>query len=330
MHSSWKKLWISTLVVLGSQLGVSQSWAQGQAQTYPNRPIKIVVPYSPGGSTDVIARVLAEHMAGTLKQPVVIENKVGASGKVGTLAVAHSPADGYTLLATNMGPGALVAAVESKAPYHPVSDFSPISVTATMPLLICVAADSPYQSVKDLLADARSKPGALNFATTGVGGTSHLANALMTQSAGVKVQNIPYKGGPDVVQALISQQAAYTISPPSDVAALIKAGKLRALAVLQRARSPLVPQVPSLVESGGPDIDIEYWNGLLAPANTPVAVIEVLNRAVSLALESSVVKSRLESIVVPRSSTSAQFKALISQDLAKWTKVAQEARIQVD
>jgi tripartite-type tricarboxylate transporter receptor subunit TctC len=304
--------------------------APSMAQTYPSRPIKIVVPYSPGGSTDVIARVIGEHMSGTLKQPVIIENKVGASGKIGSLAVVNAPADGYTLLATNMGPGALVAAVETKAPYHPVTDFSPISLTATMPLMICVAADSPYQSVKDLLNDARSKPGQLNFATTGVGGTSHLANALMARTAGVKFQSIPYKGGPDVVQALLTQQAAYTISPPSDVAALIKGGKLRALAVLQKARSPLAPQVPGIVESGGPDIEIEYWNGMLAPANTPAPIIEALNRAIAMALESPSVRSRLESIVVPNHTTSAQFKAIISNDLAKWTKVAQDANIKVE
>ena len=327
-RSGWRQLLMVTWILTAGTMLLAP--APALAQAYPTRPIKIVVPYSPGGSTDVIARVVGEHMSGTLKQPVIIENKVGASGKIGSLAVANAPADGYTLLATNMGPGALVAAVEAKIPYHPVTDFSPISLTATMPLMICVAADSPYQSVKDLLNEARAKPGQLNFATTGVGGTSHLANAFMARTAGVKFQSIPYKGGPDVVQALLTQQAAYTISPPSDVAALIKGGKLRALAVLQKTRSPLAPQVPTIVESGGPDIEIEYWNGMLAPANTPAPIVEALNRAIGLALESPSVRARLEAIVVPNHTTSAQFKAIISNDLTKWTKVAQEANIKVE
>lgn len=319
-----------TLCLALATLVAAAAPAAALAQAFPSKPIRIVVPYPPGGSTDVIARLIGEHVSGTLKQPVIVDNRAGAAGKIGSLFVAQAPADGYTLLASNMGPGAMAAAVETKMPYHPVNDFTPLTMTATMPLVLCVAADSPYQSVKDILADARAKPKALNFATTGVGGTGHLANALMTGAAGVQVTAIPYKGGPEVVQGVLGGQAAYLVLVPSDVAALVKAGKLRALAVMQKARSPLMPQVPTLGESGGPDVEIEYWNGMLAPAGTPAAVVDTLQKAIVAALEAPSVRAKLELIAVPRPTTAAEFKAIIASDVAKWTKVAADAGIKVE
>jgi tripartite-type tricarboxylate transporter receptor subunit TctC len=313
-----------SLSLLGGLAAIAQ-------EQFPSRPIKIIVPYPPGGSTDTIARLLAEQMAITLKQPVIVDNKAGAAGKIGSTAVAHAPPDGYTLLATNMGPAAMAAAVETKMPYNPVTDFAPITMSASMPLVLCVASDSPYHSVKDLINDAKARPGALNFATTGNGGTGHLVNAQFTGATGITVQNVPYKGGPEVVQAIITGQGAYLILVPSDVMGLVRSGRLRALAVVQKMRSPLVPDIPTMVESGGPDIEIDYWNAVLAPAGTPPRIVEILNEAIGKALQSPAIKAKLEGLgMLPRFNTPAQFQALIAADVAKWTKVAAAAGIKLE
>ncbi|HEY4068663.1 MAG TPA: tripartite tricarboxylate transporter substrate binding protein [Burkholderiaceae bacterium] len=312
-------------------LGLRGGRAALAQEPYPSRPIKLVVPYPPGGSTDVIARLLAEQMALTLKQPVVVDNRPGAAGKIGSTAVAHAAPDGYTLLATNMGPAAMAAAVEARMPYNPVTDFAPISMSASMPLILCVAADSPYHSVKDLIVGARAKPGILNFATTGNGSTGHLVNALFTGATGITVQNVPYKGGPEVVQAIMTGQGAYLILVPSDVMGLVRSGRLRALALVQKKRSPLVPEIPTMIESGGPDVEIDYWNAVLAPAGTPAAIVQTLNDAIGKALQLPSTKARLEGLgMLPHFDTPAQFQAVIAADVAKWTKVAAAAAIKVD
>ncbi|MDB5819625.1 MAG: Tricarboxylate transport protein TctC [Rhizobacter sp.] len=305
--------------------------AANAQEPFPSRPIKIVVPYVPGGSTDVIARLLAEQMTTLLKQPVIVDNRPGAAGKIGSSAVAHAAADGYTLLATNMGPAAMAAAVETRLPYNPVTDFAPITMSASMPLILCVAGDSPYLSVKDLIDAARAKPGVLNFATTGTGGTGHLVNALFAAATGISVQNVPYKGGPEVAQAIMSGQGAYLFLVPSDVMGLVRSGRLRALAVVQKTRSPLVPDIPTIVESGGPDMEIEYWNAVLAPAGTPSNVIQILNEAIGKALQSVAIKSKLEALgMVTKFDTPAQLQAVIAADVAKWTQVAATAGIKLE
>jgi tripartite-type tricarboxylate transporter receptor subunit TctC len=312
-------------------LGLLVGRGAAAQEPYPSRPIKIVVPYPPGGSTDTIARLLGEHLSTTLKQPVIVDNRAGAAGKIGSAAVARATPDGYTLLATNMGPAAMAAAVETKMPYNPVTDFAPISMTASMPLVLCVAGDSPLRSVKDLIAAARARPGVLNFATTGNGGTGHLVNAQFAQATGIKVQNVPYKGGPEVSQAIISGQGDYLILVPSDVMGLMRAGRLRALAVVQKKRSPVMPEVPTIVESGGPDVEIDYWNAMLAPAGTPPRIVEILNEAIGKALQSAPIKAKLESLgMVPQFNSPAQFQAVIASDVAKWTQVAAAAGIKLD
>jgi len=318
----------SALVAAQLVLAASPTLAQG---AYPSKPIKLIVPYPPGGSTDLIARLLAEHLAATFGQPVLIDNRPGGGGKIGSLAVARAAPDGYTLLATNMGPAAMAASVESKMPYNPVADFTPISMSASMPLVICVAGDSPYKTIADLVRDAKARPGALNFATTGTGSTGHLVNALFVGASGITVQNIPYKGGPEVTQAVIGGQGSYLLLVPSDVMGLMRSGRLRALAVVQKARSALMPEVPTMVEAGGPDVEIEYWNAVLAPPGTPAPIVQTLNEAIGKALQSPAIKAKLEVAgMVPKYTSAAQLQATIEADVAKWTKVAAAAGIKVD
>lgn len=301
------------------------------AQGFPNKPIRIVVPYPAGGSTDLIARLIAEPMSKSMGQPVIVENRPGAAGQVASSYVAKAAPDGYTLLATNLGPAALAYALNAKLSYHPVNDFAPVSLTGMMPLVIAVGGSSPFRTVGDLIAAAKAQPGKLNDGTTGNGSLSHVVFALFNSTAGIKVEHIAYKGGGEVATAAITGDVAYVVGPPSDYQALMSAGKLRPIAMTSAQRSALMPGVPTVAEAGLPGFEVEYWNGIMAPARTPAAVIGVLNKAIGAALENPDVKAKMASVQVqPTHSTPERFQALVQEELTKWTRVVQTAGIQIE
>ena len=252
--------------------------ARAQAPAaYPTKPIRLVVPYSPGGGADGNARLLAQSMGTLLGQQIIIDNKPGASGVIGDMAVIQSPADGYTLLFDTF-PYA-VNAVLRKLPFDPVKDLVPVSQAINMPNILLVPASAPYKTFKEFLAYAKANPGKLSFASYGAGGTAHLAGEMLKRDAGVDWLHVPYKGGaPAITDLLAGQVSAYFANPVSGLG-YVQAGKLRALAVTGKKRMAALPEVPTVIESGFPDFEIVEWNGFFAPAATPPAVTQEIARA---------------------------------------------------
>jgi tripartite-type tricarboxylate transporter receptor subunit TctC len=301
------------------------------AQAWPAKPIHIVVAYPAGGSTDLMARLVAQKMAPALGQPIVIENKPGAAGQIGTALVAKSEPDGYTLLFTNAGPGAVAYGLQKTPTYHPVRDFAPVATVANMPLLLAVGGGSRFATVADLVSHARANPGKLNYASTGNGSVSHIATELFNAVAGIKVNHVPYKGGAQTAPAIIGGEVDYFFSVPSDILPHVPARKMKALAFATAKRSPLAPDVPTTAEAGVPNFEVDLWYGLLAPKGTPRAIVERLNREVSAALAQADVSERIAGLAsVPIRTTPEEFGALIARDLDKWTQVIRTHNIVAD
>ena len=319
-------MWIRTILVamicLASTIGVAT------AQTYPSRPIRIVVAYPPGGSTDLMARLVAQKMTSTLGQPVIVENKPGATGRLGTTFVAKAEPDGYTLLFTNAGPGAVSHALYKDSAYDPVADFAPIATVANMPLVLAVSGTSRIGTVADLVAAAKASPGKLNYATTGNGSVSHIATELFNALAGIKATQVPYKGGAQTAPAVISGEVDFFFSVPSDILPHVKAGRMKALAIATAKRSPIAPEVPTAAEAGLPGFEVDLWYGLLAPAHTPRAVVERLSREVARALQQPDVSGKIVALASePMMMGPEQFHAAIRKDVEKWTRVIRESGI---
>ena len=299
------------------------------AQTYPSKPIRLVVGYSPGGGNDLIARIVAAKLQSKLGQPVVVDNKPGAQSIVAAELVAKAPPDGYTLLIAPSGPMTINPAVYSKLPYDPQKDFVPISLLAEFPLLLVVGADQPVKSVKELVEYGKAKPGLANYASSAA--PFQLAAELFNQRTDSKFQHIPYRGSGDMVQALLSGQVLMAFADSAPVSGPLKAGKLRALAITTARRPPDFPNVPTMAEAGISDMEILLWTGLVAPAGTPQEIITTLQDAVSETLEMPAVKEALDAISVDGRSTSArEFAAIIARDTARWKEVAAKANIKLD
>lgn len=308
---------------------LASPWVMGQS--FPAKPVRIVIGYPPGGSTDIIARVFADKMAKSLGQSVIIENKPGAAGQIASAYVAKAEPDGYTLLATNLGPAAVAPALSRKVAYDPIADFTPISLTGIAPLTLSTGATRPYKSAADVVAAAKANPGKLNYATTGTGSFSHVLLELFNQTAGIKAVGVPYKGGAEVNTAAVAGDIDYFVGSPSDIMSLVKAGRIRILAITTGKRSPLLPDLPTVAESGVPGFSADYWNGILAPAKTPPAIVNVLHQSIVEAANDPDVKAKLEaSIVTPTHLTPAEFSELLKKEVARWSKVAQDAGISLD
>jgi tripartite-type tricarboxylate transporter receptor subunit TctC len=303
--------------------------AVAQPVKYPNKPIKLVVGYSPGGGNDLIARIVAAKLQAKLGQPVVVENKPGAQSIVAAELVAKAAPDGYTLLVAPSGPLTINPAVYSKLPYDPMKDFVPISLLAEFPLLLIVGADQPVKSVKELIAYGRDKPGLANYASSAT--PFQLAAELFNQRTGSNFQHIPFRGSGDMVQAILSGQVLMAFADTGPIAGPLKGGKLRALGITTARRPPEFPDVPTMAESGVPDMDIELWTGLVAPAGTPAEIISLLQDAVTDTLEMPAVKQAMDAISVDaRPSSSKEFAELIVKDIARWKAVATKANIKLD
>lgn len=301
------------------------------AQGFPAKPIRIVVPYPAGGTTDIMARTLQEHMQKALGQPVIVDNKAGAAGAIGAREVARATPDGYTLLFSNNGPSSTTPLLIKDAGYDGLKDFAPIAQVAAAPLFVMVNASLPVADLKSFIEYARRQPNALEYASAGIGSLGHLASELFANMAGIKMVHVPYKGQAQTATAIATGEVKVLITTSS--AALnnfIKEGKVKLLAVSSSEPSPLAPGVP-IVDSALPGYRVDIWFGLLAPAKTPADVIAKLNDVVVKALASPEVQERFRGFgLIAKSSTPAQLGALIADEIPRWIKVVREANIRAE
>jgi len=299
------------------------------AQDYPTKPIKLIVPFPPGGGTDISARTLANKVSESAKWTFVIENKPGAGGNLGVEQAVRSAPDGYTLVIGQTSNLAINPALYAKLPYDPLKDLSPIALIVSAPVVLVVTADSKFRSLADLLAAA--KGGTITYASPGNGTVSHLAGELLQRASGAKLTHVPYKGAAQALTDTLGGQVQSFMSSVPSALAHIKSGRLRALAVSSAARSPELPGTPTIAESGYPGFEASTWYGLLAPAGTPAPVISRLNGEVNRALAAKEVRERLASEGGETLGGSpAQFAAFLAAEHAKWGRVVRESGAKVD
>lgn len=296
------------------------------AQAYPNKPIRLIVPYPAGGSSDVMARIVAEKLTTALAVQIVVENRSGAGGNIAASVAARAPADGYTLFFGAAGPLAVNPALYEKLPFDPVKDFMPIGLVGKMPLFLAVPVSLPANSLKELIELAKAKPGQLNFASSGIGGTTHLAMEVLKSQTGANLTHVPYKGTAAGVADMLggSIQAIFDAWPTTGPH--VQAGKLKFLAVGTANRSALEPQLPTVAESGFPGFDLYVWYGLMAPAGTPPEVIAKLSSETAKVMAQADLNDRFASIgMEPMTSTPEQFAAHLRAETAKWAKIVRDS-----
>jgi len=298
-------------------------------ESFPSKPVHIVVGFAAGGGNDIIARVVAPKMSEGLGQPVIIENRPGAQNIIAAEYVAKAAPDGYTLLMGPSGAMTMNPAIYSKLPYSPLKDFIPISMIGDFPLILVVGAALPVKSVKELIEYARANPAAVNYSASAA--PFQLAAELFNQKTGTKFAYIPYKSSGESVNAVMSGQVTITITDPPPVIGPIKGGRVRALAVTASKRDPAWPEVPTLAEAGGPDVEIRLFTGFHAPAGTPRAIVDRLQQEVARVVKIPEIRERLDQMsIVPSGNTSEEFRAIIARDIDKWTAVAKAANIKVN
>ena len=291
--------------------------ATALAQSYPSKPLRIVVPQLPGGGNDTIARMVAQKLTVALKQQVVVDNRPGAGGLIAAELVAKSAPDGYTLLLANVATMAIIPNVQKKVPYDPVKDFEAVSLVASAPLLVVVHPSLPVTSVRQLIALAKAKPGQLNYASNGVGSSTHLATEMFKMMTGTKMVHVPYKGLSAATTDLLSGQVQVMFSSAVAMMPQVKAGRLRAIAMTGAKRSPAIPDVPTVAEAGVPDYEAGSWYGICVPAGTARPIVDQLSREIAVAVKSPDVIERLAlEGVIPVGSTPEQFGAYIKRELA--------------
>jgi tripartite-type tricarboxylate transporter receptor subunit TctC len=296
------------------------------AQTYPSKPIRLVVPQAPGGGNDTIARTIASRLTPTLKQQVVVDNRAGAGGLIAAEQVAKSPPDGYTLLLGNVATLTIIPNVQKNVPYDPFRDFEPVSLIASAPLLVVVHPSLPVTTVKQLIALAKAKPSQLNYASNGVGSSTHLATELFKVMTGTSMTHVPYKGLSPATTDLLSGQVQVMFSSAVAMLPHVKAGRLRALAMTGSKRSSAIPEVPTVAEAGVRDYEAGSWYGILAPAGTDRAIVERLSREIASATQSREIADRLNNeAVIPIGSTPAEFAAHIRKEHARIGNVVRKS-----
>lgn len=308
-------------------------WTAASAQqNYPNKPVKVIVPYVAGGAADITARVISQKLSDSLGQAFVVENRPGANGGVGAEIVAKAPADGYTLLIAASGPIVINPLLYRKVAYDSLSDFAPVSQITRFQYAVVVRDASPIRSLQDLVATARANPGTLSYGSTGVGGGGHLAGVLFEQLSGTKLIHVPYKGGAAVWSDLLGGQLSFTFEAIVTAAPMMKSGKLRAFAITGAQRSPTLPQIPTLAEAGFKGYDITQFQGMLAPAKTDPAIVDKLHRElVKIGRAPDVVKRLAEDggneLIM---NSPAEFASLIKAEMALYGKLIKDANITAD
>jgi tripartite-type tricarboxylate transporter receptor subunit TctC len=324
-----KRISLAALSLMATSLGCLPVTALAEA--YPSKPIHIVAPFPPGGPADILSRTIGNKLSQSWGQPVVIDNRPGAGGNIGADAVAKSPPDGYTLLMGFVGTHAINPSLYTKMPYDNVKDFEPVARVALVTILLVVNPSVPANSLKELIALAKSKPGQLTFGSPGHGTPQHLAGEMFNTMAGVKTLHVPYKGAVPALSDLLGGQLSMIFSSMPPALPLVKAGKLRALGVTSTTRSPAAPESPTLAESGLPGYVVSNWYGILAPRGTPKEIVSKLNAEIVRILNMPDVK---ESLAVqgaePFTSTPEQFADYIKEETEKWAKIVKYSGVQLE
>jgi len=301
------------------------------AQGYPSKPVRMIAPFAPGSTIDIMGRILAPRLTEALGQPVIVENRAGAGGLIGMDAAAKAAPDGQTLVIGALGPLAINPALIAKPPFDPVRDFAAVCLLATGPAVIAVHPSIPARTVKELVALAKMRPGQLNYGSPGVGTSPHLTGELFRIETGTDIVHVPYKGNAEAITDLIGGQVSIVFTGVPPVAALAKSGKVRLLATTGKSRIPSLPDVPTIAEAGVPGAEVLIWYGVVAPAATPAEIVERLNREIVRAMNAADVREKfLQQGVDPAPDTPARFAQLIRDEVARWKKVILTAGIKVE
>ena len=306
--------------------------SQAVAQTYPSKPVRLVVGFAPGGAADTVARAFQEPLTRALGQPIVIDNRPGAGSSIAAEHVAKSAPDGYTMLIASPSSILVNPQITPKAGFQPLKDLVPISKVTSSPLILAVNPGVGVSSVKELIAYAKKNPGKLNFATSGNGSAPHLAAVLFERLAGVDMVHVPYKGGAPAVQSVLAGDTQLSFATPPSVLPLVQAGRLRALAVTSRAATPLVPGVPGIAEAGLPDYEISFWYGFFVPAGTPPEVVRKLFSATSQALKLPEIARMLarDGTEIAGSASPEDYAAFLVTDAKLWERIVREGNVKAD
>ncbi len=325
------KLTTRAFFALVAAATLAQPATEAYGQTYPSKHVRLVVGFAPGGPADVLGRIVAQKLAETLKQPVVVENRPGAGGTIGAAAVASAPPDGYTILLVSSG-HAGSAALYSKLPYDTIKSFTPVVALAATPVIVVANSASPYRSLKDLVAAARATPGKLNYGGGGGGATlTNLAAEVFRSGAKLDVVPVNYKGSGPALTALMGGEIDFVFDTVSGSIGQVKSGKLRALAVTSKQRSTALPEVPTVAETVLPGFEVIGWFGILAPAGTPAPVVDRLNRDLNAILQTQETKDRLKDLgTEPLGGTPGDFGKLIESETARWGDVIRKLGIKAD
>ena len=298
---------------------------------YPVRPIRLIAPYPAGSATDIVARTIAQKMTENWGQQVIVDNRSGAGGSIGTALAAKATPDGYTLVTSNSSSMGINPSLYPKLPYDPLKDFAQISNIQLSPQVLMTGPSAPFRSVKDFVAAAKDKPGTINYASVGTGSTQHLTMEMFRTAAGIKINHVPFKGAPDAHVQILGGQIPIMFDSITTAHPQVKSGKMRAIGISIPQRSPYLPDVPTIAESGFPGFEAIGWIGLAAPAGTPPAILDKLNAEVVRIMNLPDVKERFNSIATPiQTNTRAQFTAFVKSEIEKWGKAVKESGAKVD
>jgi tripartite-type tricarboxylate transporter receptor subunit TctC len=326
MHILFNAYRITALALFTGMLSLQPLFASAQAN-YPNKTVKMIVPLTPGSGADIAGRIVAKNLAESWKQPVIIENRPGAGGLVGTGVVVNSDPDGYTLLVQSASYAANPA-IYKKLPYD-LKSLKDVNILGTSPYALVVSAESPYKSLKDLVNAAKSKPEIIPFASAGVGSSTHLAAEYFNQTMGIKMLHVPFKGSPEAIQETIAGRTAYYMAPLQTAIAQIQGGKVRALGVTSATRAEAAPEIPTIAEQGFPNFEIGLWVGVWAPSATPAGVLQKINTDINRALQDSDVKSAYAKAgITIKPMNLAETEKFVRSEIIKYTKIAKDAGIE--
>ncbi len=324
MKHTTRRLWSIAFAL--SLAAPFTAWAQ---DSFPSKPLRLVVPYPPGGGADIFARTLGQQLSIELGQPIVVDNKAGANGIIGTDQVAKAAPDGYTLVMGNIGPNAINQALYPTLPYDCIKDFAPVALTGYTTHILAANTKLPVSNVGDLIALAKQKPGSLTYASSGIGGSPHLAGELFMLMTGTKFVHVPYKGASPGNADLVAGQVDFTFNTLPPLLQFAKSGRIKPLAVTGRKRASSLPDVPTIEESGVKGYDVTTWYGILAPAGTPPAVVSKLNAAIVKSLKTPEVARKLHEQGYD-TSTPEEFATLIRDEVGKWKHVVKEANVKAE
>jgi tripartite-type tricarboxylate transporter receptor subunit TctC len=305
--------------------------AEAPAQSYPTKPIRLICPFPPGGTTDVVARIVAQGLTEAWGQQVIVDNRSGAGALIGTEMAAKSAPDGYTVLLGSITTHAVNPALHKKLNFDPINDFAPVTLVVSSPQLLAVNPTVAAKSVKELIALAKAKPGQLNYASAGSGSSPHLTFELFKSATGVDIRHVPYKGTGPAITELVGGQVQAMITGVVALMPHVKSGKLRGLAVTSKARVAALPDLPTMIDSGVPNFDVSSWFGVFLPAGTPRAIVTKMNAQIRKIVEMPQVQKRLVDLGAdPETNTPEQFAAYVKSEKARWGKVVQDTGARVD